>query len=56
MSEVRWVTGAGVVSCGYESAQFIVMMLRRCVILEAEGCRSSTKLFYFGGVDEWGSQ
>ncbi len=50
--EVRWVTGAVVVCCGYDCAQFIAIMLRRCVMLEVEGCRSLTKIisgFWRGG-------
>ena len=45
--EVRWVTGAVVVCCGYECAQFIAIMLRRCVMLEVEGCRSLTKIIFW---------
>jgi hypothetical protein len=46
MLEVSWVTGVVMVCCGYESAQFVMMMLMRCVMLEAEGCRSSTKISF----------
>ena len=44
MLGVRLVTGAVVVCCGHESAQFVMMMLRRCVMLEVEGYRSLTKI------------